>query len=65
MRGSLPFFVMLEVPVFFLFAASVIFLRKRLPAHWLPRLLLYQFPVVAAGGVGLPLWAAWQLLQLR
>jgi hypothetical protein len=65
MRNLLPLFVVLEVPVLFLFAASVIFLRRRLPDHWLPRLMAFQFPVIAAGGVGLPLWTLWQVLQLH
>ena len=65
MRSLLSFFIALEVPILFLFAASTIFLRRRVPNHWLPRLLTYQFPVIAAGGVGLPLWTLWQVLQLR
>ncbi len=65
MRGMLSFFVTLEVPVLFLFATSVFFLRRRLPSHWLPRFLTLQFPLLAAGSVGLPLWTLWQVLQLR
>ncbi len=65
MHGTVSFFVATELPVLFLFAVTTIFLRRRLPSHWLPRLLTFQFPVIAAGSLGLPLWALWQLLQLR
>lgn len=58
-------FVALEVPVLFIFAASVIFLRRQRPEGWLPRLLAFEFPLVALGGVGLPLWAAFTVLAAR
>jgi hypothetical protein len=58
-------FITLEVPVLFIFAASVIFLRQRHPQQWLSMLLIFEFPLVAAGGVGLPLWLACQVLLAR
>ena len=58
-------FIALEIPVLFLFALCVIFLRRKQPENWLPRLLTFEFPLLAAGGVGLPLWVACQLLLAR
>ena len=55
-------FIAIEVPVLFIFAVSVIFLRQRHPKQWLPLLLIFEFPLVAAGGVGLPLWLACQVV---
>lgn len=55
-------FIALEVPVLFIFAVSVVLLRKHHPKQWLPMLLIYEFPLVAAGGVGLPLWLACQVV---
>lgn len=55
-------FIAIEVPVLFVFATSVVLLRKRHPEHWLPMLLIFEFPLVAAGGVGLPLWMACQVV---
>jgi len=58
-------FIAIEVPVLFIFAVSVIFLRQRHPQQWLPLLLIFEFPLVAAGGVGLPLWLACQVFLKR
>lgn len=58
-------FIAIEIPVLFLFAVSVIFLRQRYPKQWLPMLLIFEFPLVAAGGVGLPLWVACQVVLGR
>ena len=58
-------FIALEVPVLFIFAVSVIFLRQRHPKQWLPLLLTFEFPLVAVGGVGLPLWLACQVVLMR
>lgn len=58
-------FIVIEIPVLFIFAVGVIFLRRSHPSQWLPRLLLFEFPLVAAGGVGLPLWLACQVLLPR
>lgn len=63
MPGWLLGFVALEIPVLFLFAGSVLLLRRRPPAHWLPKLLALEFPLLAAGGIGLPLWALHALLS--
>jgi hypothetical protein len=53
----------LQIPVFFFFAASVFLLGRRVPDAWLPRLLALEFPVLAAGGVGLPLFALFCVLK--
>ncbi len=58
-------FIAIEVPLLFVFAVSVIFLRRRRPDRWLPILLIFEFPLVAAGGVGLPLWLACQVVLGR
>ncbi len=58
-------FIALEIPVLFIFAVSVIFLRHRRPKQWLPILLTFEFPLIAAGGVGLPLWLACQVLLMK
>lgn len=58
-------FIALEVPVLFIFAGSVIFLRRHRPKQWLPLLLTFEFPLVAVGGVGLPLWLACQVVLMR
>ena len=57
MSRILALFVVLEVPVLFLFAGAVLLLRRRPPADWLPKLLALEFPVLALGGIGVPLWA--------
>lgn len=57
MHPVLAWFVALEVPVLFAFASSVLLLRHKPPAHWLPKLLALAFPLLALGGIGLPLWA--------
>lgn len=62
MDRTLLIFLALEVPVFFLYAASTQLLRRRAPEDWLPKLLGLAFPTLFLGGVGLPLWAAWQVL---
>ncbi len=58
-------FIAVEAPVFFLFAATVIFLRRRRPDSWLAKLMAFEFPLVAIGGLGLPLWAAYAVLAAR
>lgn len=58
-------FIALEIPVLFIFAVSVVLLRRRRPKQWLPLLLTFEFPLVAAGSVGLPLWLACQVLLMR
>lgn len=65
MHSLLLPFIALEVPVLFIFAVSVIFLRQRHPNQWLSMLLIFEFPLVAAGGVGLPLWLACQVILGR
>ncbi len=62
MNRMLLLFTAIEVPVLFLFAAAVLLLRRRPPAHWLPKLLALEFPLLALGGIGLPLWALHALL---
>ena len=57
MNSMLPLFVVLEVPVLFLFAGAVLLLRRKPPADWLPKLLALEVPVLALGGIGVPLWA--------
>ncbi len=49
MRSLVMLLITLEVPVLFLFAASVIFLRQQRPDSRLPRLLAFEFPLVALG----------------
>jgi hypothetical protein len=57
-------FVILETPVLFFQAASS-FLIRRIPEPFpLQRLWALEFPLVALGGVGLPLWALGRILQL-
>jgi hypothetical protein len=63
MSRTLILFMVLEIPVLFLFAATTLLLRRPRPAHALQRLLALQFPLLAAGGVGLPLWSLWVLLH--
>ncbi len=58
-------FIALEVPVLFIFSVSVILLRQRHPKQWLAMLLIFEFPLLAVGGVGLPLWLACRLVLLR
>ncbi len=52
-----------EIPVFFLFAVSIFFLGRKAPASWLPKFMAFEFPLLAAGGLGLPLYALWALLR--
>ena len=42
-----------------------VFFRQRHPKQWLPMLLIFEFPLIAAGGVGLPLWMACQMVLMR
>lgn len=62
MRGLMVLFVVLETPVLFFHAASVFLLRPDRGPFPLQRLWAFQFPLVALGGVGLPLWALYRLL---
>ena len=62
MNGILSTFVLLELPVLFLFAGTVLLLRRKPPSHWLPKLLALEFPVLAFGAIGLPLWAIFAVL---
>ena len=62
MRSTLWVFIALELPALFLFAFTVIFLRRKPPECWLSKLLAFEFPLIAVGGVGLPLWMAYQVL---
>jgi hypothetical protein len=52
-----------QIPAFFVFAVSVFFLGRKAPAAWLPRFMALEFPVLAAGALGLPLAALWALLR--
>lgn len=58
-------FIAVEAPVLFIFAVSVVLLRQRRPKEWLPLLLIFEFPLIATAGVGLPLWLACKVLLLR
>ena len=55
--------MVLEIPVLFCFAAATQLLRRPRPDHALQRLMALQFPLLAAGGVGLPLYSLWVLLR--
>ncbi len=63
MNPLIAWFVLLEVPVLFAFAGTTLLLRRRPPADWLPRLLALAFPLLALGGIGLPLWALHAVLS--
>jgi hypothetical protein len=62
MGGLLSLFIVLEVPVLFLYTGAVLLLRRRPPRHWLPKLLALEFPLLAVGAIGLPLWALFAVL---
>lgn len=65
MSTLLFLFVALETPVLFFQAASVFLLRREPVPDAVQRLWAFQFPLIALGGVGLPLWALYRLLQLQ
>lgn len=65
MDRTLLIFLALEAPALFLFAASTQLLRPKGLADRLPRFLALAFPTLVLGGVGLPLWAAFQILGSR
>lgn len=65
MDRILLIFLALEAPALLLFTASTLLLRRRPLADRLPRFLALAFPTLALGGVGLPLWAAFQILGSR
>lgn len=65
MDRTLLIFLALEAPALFVFAASTQLLRRHPPADRLPKLLALAFPTMILGGVGLPLWAAFQILGSR
>ena len=64
MPGILVLFVALETPVLFFQAAATLLLRRHPAPHPLQRLWALEFPLIALGGVGLPLWALWRVLNL-
>ncbi len=64
MNPILILFVAAEAPVLFLFAGSILLLRKRPPDHGLPKLLALEFPLLAIAALGLPLWALHSVLTL-
>ena len=57
-------FILLEAPVLFFQAVTTFLLRRDPVAFPLQRLWAFEFPLVALGGVGLPLWALVRVLQL-
>lgn len=63
MNAFLAMLLAVEIPVFFVFAVSVFFVGRRAPASWLPKLVALEFPLLAAGGLGLPLYALWAVLR--
>ncbi|HJV89787.1 MAG TPA: hypothetical protein VJ623_05730 [Holophagaceae bacterium] len=65
MDRTLLIFLALEAPALFLFAAATQLLRDRPIADRLPKFLALAFPTLAVGAVGLPLWAAFQILGSR
>ncbi len=65
MDRTLLVFLALEAPALFVFAASTQLLRRRPPADRLPKFLALAFPTLVVGAVGLPLWAAFQILGSR
>jgi hypothetical protein len=65
MDRTLLIFLALEAPALFLFAASTQLLRRKPLADRLPRFLALAFPTLVLGGLGLPIWAAFQILGSR
>ncbi len=65
MDRTLLIFLALEAPALFLFAASTQLLCRKPLADRLPRFLALAFPTLILGGLGLPLWAAFQILGSR
>lgn len=63
MNAFLAMLLAVEIPVFFLFAISVLFVGRKAPNAWLPKFMALEFPVLAAGGLGLPLFALWTVLR--
>jgi hypothetical protein len=63
MNALLALVLAVQIPVFFIFAVSVFFLGRKAPSSWLAKLLLLEFPVLAAGGLGLPLFALFCVLK--
>ena len=55
--------IAVQSPVFFLVAVSVFYVGRKAPSAWLARLLALEFPVLAAGGIGLPLFALFCVLR--
>lgn len=62
--GMLFLFIAVEIPVLFFQAASAFLMRRTPEAFPLQRLWALQFPLVALGGIGLPLWALARILRL-
>jgi hypothetical protein len=65
MDRTLLIFVALEAPALLVFAASTQLLRRDPPADRLPKFLALAFPTLVIGGLGLPIWAAFQILGSR
>lgn len=63
MNAFLAMLLAVEIPVFFVFAVSVFFVGRAAPRAWLPKFMAFEFPVLVAGGLGLPLYALWAVLQ--
>ncbi len=63
MNSFLVLLLAVQIPVFFLFAVSVFFVGRKAPDSWLAKLLALEFPVLAAGGLGLPLFALFCVLR--
>ena len=63
MNALLVMLIAIEIPVFFVFAVSVFFVGRKAPNSWLARLMVLEFPVLAAGGLGLPLFALFCVLK--
>lgn len=57
-------FVLLEIPVLFFQTVSTFLMRRSPEPFPFQRLWTLEFPLVALGGVGLPLWALVRVLQL-
>lgn len=62
--GLLVLFIAVETPVLFFQTVSAFLMRQRPDPFPLQRLWALEFPLIALGGVGLPLWALVRLLQL-
>ena len=65
MDRTMLIFLVLEVPALFVFAAATQLLRRDPPPDRLQKFLALAFPTLAVGGLGLPLWAAFQMLSSR